>query len=152
MLSIIVAVGKGGVIGVDGRMPWHLADDLRRFRALTWGAVVVMGRRTYESIGRPLESRTTVVLSRQKNLCIEGVTVLSGLREALEMFAGRDIFVAGGGEIYTEALGLADRIYMTEVEGEWKGDTYFPNVDQRHWREVWREKHEGFEFVDYIKI
>jgi dihydrofolate reductase len=143
-VTIVVAVGSGGVIGADGRMPWHLPEDLRHFRALTLGHTVVMGRRTFESIGRPLDGRRNIVLTRQPEWHHEGVETARSLEEALAL--SDDVFVIGGGEVYREAMPLADRIYLTRVEGTWVGDTFFPTIDPAAWEEISCERHEGFEW------
>lgn len=148
-VTIVVAVGQGGVIGSGGRMPWNIPEDLRRFREITMGHTVAMGRRTFESIGRPLDGRRNIVLTRDVGWHCEGVETARSLEEAMGM--SDDIFVIGGGEIYRQAMPLAHKIYLTCVEGEWSGDTFFPPVDDAIWRAVSREKHKGFEFIVYEK-
>lgn len=135
-LSIIVAVAENGVIGQDNRLPWRLPADLERFRSLTLGHHLLMGRLTFESIGRPLPGRTTIVLSRGAAELPEGVPSAGSLDEALEMAraAGEsEAFVAGGAAIYREALPIADRLYLTRVTGEYQGDTYFPEWSRDDW-------------------
>lgn len=148
---IIAAVGRNGVIGVDGRLPWHITEDMARFKKLTMGGVLVMGRSTYESIGRPLPGRDTIVLSRQTDWSGSGVEVCASLAEAIELGAGRDkdVFVAGGSEVYRAALDVAERMELTEVEAAPQGDTYFPDVDWDQWVETARDVGEGFAFVTY---
>ena len=145
------AVAANGVIGRDGGLPWHLPEDLARFKRLTLGHVLVMGRRTYESIGRPLPGRTTIVLTRQPQWAAGGVEVAATLDEALDRAASIDdqVFVVGGTEVFAEALPIADRMALTLVHHDADGDTYFPAVDWAQWREVHREPHDGFTFVDY---
>ncbi len=141
--SLIVAVAEGGVIGREGKLPWHLPADLARFKRLTMGHHILMGRRTWESIGRPLPGRTTVIISRRGVPgAPEGVHVASSLEAALAL-AGDDPepFVIGGGMIYREALPLARRVYLTRVHGTFPGDTYFPDLDPGAWRLVEREEH-----------
>lgn len=153
MISIIVAVAANGVIGAQGKMPWHIPEDLRRFRTLTLGHAVIMGRRTFESIGRPLDGRRNVVLTRQAGWRADGVEVAGSLAGALEITAGDgEVFVIGGGEVYREALPLADRIYLTRVDCAPAGDVFFPHIDDGQWREVHTERREGFEFVEYVRI
>ena len=154
-VSIIVAVGANGVIGTDGQLPWRLPEDLKRFRALTMGHAMVMGRKTFDSIGRPLPGRRSIVVSRQSALHIEGATVTPSLDAAIAA-AGDDpeIFVIGGGEIYAASLPLADRLLVTEVDASPAGDTHFPTIDATAWREVSRERHAtddglAYAFVDY---
>ena len=157
-ISIIVAVGANGVIGSDGQLPWRLPEDLKRFRALTMGHAMVMGRRTFDSIGRPLPGRRSIVVSRQRDLEIEGATVTSSLDAAIAA-AGNDpeVFVIGGGEIYAASLSTADRLLVTEVDASPDGDTHFPTIDATIWRESARERHVtddglAYAFVDYERI
>jgi dihydrofolate reductase len=143
-VALIAAVARNGVIGLAGHMPWHLSTDLKHFRELTWGKPVIMGRRTYASIGRPLPGREVVVVTRNRDFEAEGVHVAWSLDEAVrvaEAFALRlqsdEIIIAGGGEIYAEALGIARRLYLTEVALEPEGDTHFPPLGPE-WREISR--------------
>lgn len=148
---IVAAVGRNGVIGVDGSLPWRIPEDMARFKDLTMGGALIMGRATFESIGRPLPGRTTIVLTRRPDWSHHGVEVARSLDEALETAASRDLdaFISGGAEVYRAALDVADRIELTEVDAEPEGDTYFPTVDWSLWREVAREHHPGFAFVTY---
>jgi dihydrofolate reductase len=142
-ISLIVAVARNGVIGKDGKLPWHLPEDLKRFKALTMGHHIIMGRRTWESIGRPLPGRKSVVVTRQRDYSAPGATVVHSLAEAVAACAGDDeAFVIGGEEIYREALASADRIYLTEVLAEYAGDARFPRLDG-DWLEILREDHLG---------
>jgi len=138
--SIIAAVASNGVIGRDNRLPWHLSDDLKRFRALTMGHHVIMGRRTWESIGRLLPGRTMVIVTRNPGYAVPGCLVAHSLQEAVAL-AGDDheVFVIGGAELYREALKSAARVYLTEVHAEFEGDARFPEFDRSAWREVSRE-------------
>ena len=134
MRSIIVAVAENGVIGDQNRLLWHISEDLRRFKELTTGHPVVMGRKTYDSIGRPLPNRVNVVISRQEGLTLPGCTVVHSLPEALALFAEEEeVFVIGGAQIYAEALPLADRFYLTRVGRAYEGDTRFPAWDPSEW-------------------
>lgn len=152
-VALVAAVAANGVIGRDGGLPWHLPEDLPRVKRLTLGHVLVMGRRTYESIGRPLPGRTTVVVTRQTGWAAEGVTVAASVEEALLVAGALDdeVYVVGGTEVYRAALPAADRLLITEVAGEPDGDTYFPDVDWSQWREASREERNGFAFVDYVR-
>jgi dihydrofolate reductase len=143
VIALIAALDRNGVIGRDNRLPWRLPDDLQRFKALTQGRTVIMGRKTYESIGRPLPRRRNVVVTHQPEYRVPGATVVHGLDEALAAAAGdEEIFVAGGGSLYTQALPLAGRLYLTEVETAVAGgDAFFPAVDPAHWRLVERTAH-----------
>ena len=143
-VSLIAAVARSGVIGRAGKLPWHLPADLRQFKALTLGHHVIMGRRTWESIGKPLPGRTNVVVSRRADLRLAGVTVAHDLDRALELAraAGdEEAFVIGGEEVYAAALPRADRIYLTAIEADVAGDARFPEIDRREWVEVSRECH-----------
>ena len=151
---IVAAVGRNGVIGVDGRLPWKIPRDLARFKELTMGQALVMGRATFESIGRPLPGRDNIVLTRRPDWSHEGVDVAGSLADGLEIASsrGKDVFVAGGAEVYRSALDVADRLELTEVDAEPDGDTWFPVVDWSQWREVSRQTHPGFDFVSYDRV
>jgi dihydrofolate reductase len=137
-ISIIAAVATNGVIGRQGRLPWHLSTDLKRFKQLTMGHTMIMGRRTWESIGRPLPGRRTVVVTRQSDYEVpDGVRTAPSFDDALDIaeVAGEsEVFVVGGAEIYQEAFPQADRLFFTEVAADVEGDTYFPvNFDTFEW-------------------
>jgi dihydrofolate reductase len=144
-VSIIAAVATNRVIGKGNALPWRLPADLARFKRLTLGHHLVMGRRTFESIGRPLPGRTTVVLTRREAYEPGGVRVAASLDEALDTAAGAgddEAFVAGGAEVYRRALDRADRMYLTVVHGRVEGDAFFPEYDASAWAIVGREEHE----------
>jgi len=159
MVSVIVAMSRNGVIGCANRLIWHISEDLKRFKAITTGHPVVMGRRTFESIGRPLPNRTNVVITRQKNYAPEGVAVAHSLDEAVKMFPpDEEVFIIGGGEIYSQAMPIADKFYLTEVLADYGGDTLFPAWNPAEWTLVSEERHERgekfehpFAFRDYIR-
>jgi dihydrofolate reductase len=141
-LTIVVAASTNNVIGRQGGLPWHLSEDLRRFRKLTWGKPLLMGRRTYEAIGQPLPGRRNIVISRQPELDIDGCEVVATIGNALELVADApEVMVIGGGEIYRALLPRVDRIEMTRVHLEVEGDTYFPEVEPGEWRVVTSEEH-----------
>ena len=141
-LSLIAAMASNRVIGRDNRLPWHLSADLKRFKRLTLGHTLVMGRKTFESIGRPLPGRSTVVVTRQEGYAPEGVQVVHSIAEALELAQGDDeVFIAGGGDIFQQTLPVADRLYLTIIEEAFPGDAYFPEYDESQWRLVDREDH-----------
>ena len=155
MRSVIVAaVGRNGVIGVDGQLPWRIPEDLARFKRLTMGQILVMGRATFESIGGPLPGRSTVVLTRRTNWTEPGIEVAGSLEAALSLAVerGQDVFVSGGAEVYREALAVVDGMELTEVDAEPEGDTFFPEVDWDDWSEVGRENHDGFSFVSHVRV
>jgi len=136
-LSLVVAMDRGRLIGRDGGLPWHLPNDLRRFRAITMGKPLIMGRRTHESIGRPLPGRRNIVLSRVADFIAPGCDVLPSLDAALDSIDPADeAMVIGGAAVYREALPLAGRIYLTEVDAHLDGDVRFPCLDDRDWREI----------------
>ena len=141
-LSLIVAMARNRVIGRDGKLPWHLPADLKRFRALTMGHHILMGRKTWESIGRPLPGRTSIVITRTPGYAAPGANVVHSLSEALESArGGSEVFVIGGAEVYRDALPLADRIYLTELQAEYEGDVLFPAFAAGQWRAGKREHH-----------
>ena len=154
-VSVIAAVADNNAIGLDNGLPWHLPEDLKHFRSLTMGHHIIMGRKTYESLGRLLPGRTTVIVTRQTDYCIEGALVAGSLQEAVSLCGNDDeVFVIGGAELYKLALPTADKLYLTEVSGEFAADTFFPEYDKAAWREVARERlvSEGglaFSFVVY---
>ena len=140
--SLIVATAEGGVIGHKGEMPWTLPADLAYFKKITMGSAIIMGRKTFESIGRPLPKRLNVVVSRNTSLEIPGCTVCAGLNEAFKEAerAGKDSFIIGGGELYSQSLASVDRIYRTLVHGTCEGDTFFPALGDE-WVLERREDH-----------
>jgi dihydrofolate reductase len=136
-ISIIAAVAENGVIGRGGELPWHLAADLKRFKQLTMGHTLIMGRKTWESIGRPLPGRKMVVITRQKDFRSAGIEIVASLDAALEIAAALgdvETFIIGGAEIYRLALPRADRLYLTRVHANVDGDAIFPDVDSRAWK------------------
>ncbi len=155
MIILIAAVAENGVIGAGNQLPWKLSADLKRFKSLTLGHTLIMGRKTFDSIGRPLPGRTTIVITRDRGWTREGVTVAHNLDEALAKAHG-EIFIAGGGEIYAQAMARADRLYITHVKEPFDGDAKFPAIDAHEWRAVEREPHLDealpFEFVTYDRI
>ncbi len=141
-ISLIAAVSRNGVIGRQNQLPWHLPDDLRRFRAITTGHTIISGRKNYESIGKPLPNRRNIVVTRQQGYQAPGCQVANSLDEALSTATSEgEIFVIGGAELYAIALPLATRLYLTEIHAEVPGDTYFPPLEQAGWREISRERH-----------
>lgn len=141
-ISIISAMARNRVIGIENRLPWHLPEDLRHFKRLTMGHHIIMGRKTYESIGRPLPGRTTVIVTRDAAYWRTECLVAPSLEEAIRMCGDDDeVFFVGGAEIYAQALPLADRLYLTEIEADYAGDAWFPEIDPADWRETGRESH-----------
>jgi len=141
-ISLIVAMARNRVIGVNNTLPWHLPADLKHFKALTMSHHIVMGRKTYESIGKPLPGRTSVVVTRNASYVAPGVIVVSSLEAAIAA-CGKDdeIFVIGGAELYRQAINIADRIYLTEIDADISGDAHFTEFDSKSWQETARESH-----------
>ena len=152
-LSLIAAVARSGVIGKDNTLPWHLPEDLKRFRALTTGHHIIMGRKTYESINRLLPGRTTVIVTRNPHYRVDGALVATSLHEALAL-CGEDeeAFLIGGAELFREGLQLGDRIYLTEIEADFEGDVFMPPLTPTEWRETAREHHASEQGWDYSYI
>ena len=153
-IALIAAVAANNVIGNKGEIPWHIPEDMRHFKELTLGHPVVMGRKTFESImkilGKPLPGRVSVVITRQENYTVpEGVRIYRSLDGALEAFKNQDIFIIGGGEIYSQSIGRADTLYITHVQKTVAGDAHFPKISRGEWELVQEEKHEGFRFATY---
>ena len=156
-VTIVAALGRNRVIGRANRMPWHISDDLKRFKVLTMGHTVVMGRKTFESIGKALPGRDNFVITRSREFAAPGCRVVHSLAQALAAAsAAAEVFVIGGAEIYALALPLADKLELTEVDVSTDGDAYFPEFDRGAWRESWRESRsaEGperlrYDFVTY---
>ena len=139
IISIIVAVSDNNVIGKDNKLPWHLPADLKYFKQKTLGHHMVMGRKTFEALGKPLPGRTHVVISRQENLQIEGCTCVTSLEAAIDVAKKNgeaECFVIGGGEIFIKALMWVDRIYLTRVHHDWEGDTFFHPLNKSDWKEI----------------
>lgn len=159
-VALIAAVASNGIIGADNRLPWHLPEDLGHFRKLTSGHSVIMGRKTWQSIGRPLPDRQNIVVSRDAGLRLDGVTVANSLDEALRVAHRPDpVFVIGGEALFRSALPFATVLYLTEIEREFDGDVAFPAFDRATWREVARDTRapasgEGFayHFATYERV
>lgn len=141
MIKIVVAVSKNWVIGNNNTLIWKLPNDLKRFKEITTGGSVVMGRKTYESIGRPLPNRRNIIITRDLNYHIEDCEVVNSIEEAL-LLTNNDCFIIGGGEIYKQALPITDVIYLTRIDEEFEGDTYFPELNKNDWFESLNESFE----------
>ena len=155
LTALVAALARNRVIGVGNRLPWRLPEDLARFKRLTMGAPVIMGRKTRESIGRPLPGRRNIVVTRERAATWEGCVVAHSLDEALALADdAAEAFVIGGAELYAQALPRADRLYLTLIDADYAGDAWFPEFDAAAWREVARESGVsadglGYAFVDY---
>lgn len=156
-LSVIAAVARNGVIGLENTLPWHLSEDLKRFKSLTMGHHIIMGRKTYESLGRLLPGRTTVIVTRNPAYQIPDALMASSLREAVALCKGDDEpFMIGGAQLYQDAITLADKLYITQIEQDYAGDAYFPPFDLTQWKETARQSGTSatglpYAFVDYVR-
>lgn len=150
MISLIVAYANNRVIGNKGCIPWKIKGEQKRFRELTTGNVVIMGRRSYEEIGRPLPNRTTIVVSNTKNFDAENCMTAASLEEAIKLAGDRDCYISGGARLYEEALPLVEKMYITEIDAVIEGDTLFPEFDEN---EFVKEVNESFEGeIDYTYV
>lgn len=139
IVSIIVAVANNNAIGGNNQLLWHISADLKRFKAITSGHAIVMGRKTYESIGRQLPNRQNIVITRNRELSLLGADVVESVDAAKAIAKGEELFIIGGGEVYRQTIALADRIYLTRVWADYKADTFFPEIDMSIWKEISRE-------------
>ncbi len=160
-MNIIVAIAQNNVIGKDNQLIWHLPNDLKHFRKLTTGNVVIMGRKTYQSIGKPLPNRTNIIISRNQDFVAEGCMVVNSLTKAIEIcpMPTENCFIIGGAEIYKQAMELATKIHLTEVHATFDGDTFFPEIDRSIWKLVSKqdfspdEKNKfAYSFCEYERI
>ena len=159
-ISVIAALAKNRVIGIENRLPWRLPEDLAHFKTLTLGHSILMGRKTFESLGRPLPGRTNIVITRNLDYCKDGCLVATSIPAALALCVAVDeVFFIGGADLYAQAIPLADRLYLTEVDIDAEGDAWFPDYDHNAFREVSRESHTGekadalrFDFVVYERL
>ena len=158
-LTLIAAMDRHRVIGRDGDLPWRLPNDLKHFKKLTEGHIVLMGRKTWVSLGRPLPNRDNWVLTRDPAYVAEGARVFNRLDDTLAALEGRDAMVIGGAQIYRQTLPLARRLYLTEVDAEVEGDTRFPEFDSGQWRELDRQTHpadehhdHSYSFVELVRV
>jgi dihydrofolate reductase len=153
MISIIVAMSRNRVIGKDNQLVWHLPADLRHFKETTMGRPVIMGRKTFESMGKSLPGRTNVVVTRQEGFKAKDCIVAPSVGQALEMVSGEpEIFIAGGGEIYSQSLPLTERMYITVIDNEFVGDTFFPEFPEKEWKLVEEKEHRADERNRYSMV
>ena len=154
-LSLIVAIAQNRVIGANNTLPWHLPEDLKRFRALTTGHHIIMGRKTYESLNRLLPNRTTIIVTRNADYKVPGALIAHSLAEAITQAGSDDeVFLIGGAELYRDGLNSADKLYLTEIEASFEGDAFFPEINLAEWAEISREEHIsekglGFSYITY---
>ena len=160
MITIIAAIGKNNELGKDNDLIWHLPNDLKRFKKVTAGHHVIMGRKTYESLGRPLPNRTNIVITRNTAYQADGCVIVHSLKEALKAAAeDENPYILGGAEIYKQAMVLADYLDLTHVDATLDADAFFPPIDKKMWEEVAREEHQkddkhqyNYSFVTYKKV
>jgi dihydrofolate reductase len=149
-ISIVVAMSSNSLIGRDGDLPWHLSADLQHFKSITMGKPIVMGRLTYESIGRPLPGRENIVLTRDPDYKADGCTIVHDLEQITSRCSGtEEIMVIGGAQLYIETIPLANKLFITEVHAELDGDTFFPDFDRKQWREIERQHFDADEKNDF---
>jgi dihydrofolate reductase len=141
-ISLVVAVSENNAIGKDNQLLWHLPADLKHFKNITTGHVIIMGRKTFDSIGKPLPNRRNIVITRQQELQLEGAEVVNSLEDAIQLAENeKEIFVIGGAQIYEQAMAICHRIYLTRVHQYFDGDAFFPAIDEQIWKEVAKEDH-----------
>ena len=149
-ISIIAAMARNRIIGRENGLPWHLPEDLRHFKRLTMGHHILMGRKTFESIGKPLPGRTSIVITRNRNYASQGVHCAASIEAALASCKGDDeIFFIGGAELYQQAIAYAERLYLTEIKKDFEGDARFPEYDKTLWHEISRESHVSAGGLEY---
>ncbi|MBB5436853.1 dihydrofolate reductase [Pedobacter sp. AK017] len=142
-VSIVVAIAENNAIGKNNELLWHLPTDLKHFKQLTSGHTIIMGRKTFDSIGKPLPNRRNIVITRSNSLEIPGAEVVNNIDQALALCtAEKEVFIVGGAEIYRQAMDKTDKIYLTTVHAGFEGDAYFPEIDQKKWEEVDNEPHQ----------
>lgn len=154
IISLIAAMSKNHVIGINNTLPWHLPADLQHFKQLTLGHPIIMGRKTFESIGRALPGRTNLIISRNEYPAPTNCTVVSSIQAAINLCKNeKELFFIGGAQIYQQAMHVADRLYLTEIDTELAGDAHFPEFDSSHWLETDRQHHQelpfAYDFVTY---
>lgn len=160
MVSIIVAIARNRTIGCANKLLWNISEDMLHFKSITTGHPVIMGRKTFESIGRPLPNRTNVIITRYpESYNYKGCIAVGSLEEAIGMFPEEEeVFVIGGGQIYKQALPLADKLYITVIHDDYEGDTFFPEWDPKEWEEISRQTYsrgenfkKSFSFIEYVR-
>jgi len=157
-LSLIVALAKNRVIGLNNTLPWHLPEDLKRFRQLTMGHHIIMGRKTYESLGRLLPGRHSVIVTRNRDYQVQGAIVVHSLEDAVKACGDdKEAFLIGGAELYQQALGLANKLYLTQIDAEFTGDAFFPELDLRQWQLLQQQAYTSeqglpFQYITYQRI
>jgi dihydrofolate reductase len=153
LISLIAAVAKNNVIGNKGKIPWHISEDFKHFKEITMGHTIIMGQKTYESIGKPLPGRTNIVLTLDKNFKAQGCIIAYSPDEALQKAKSaekKEVFIIGGGQVYKTFFSRSDKLYMTKVQKEFEGDTFFPKVGKSNWKKISSKKgHSKEEDLNY---
>ena len=160
MITVIAAIGKNGELGKENDLIWHLPNDLKRFKKITLGHHVIMGRKTFESLGKPLPKRTTIIITRNKDYHVDGCITVNSLEDALKAAeADPNPYILGGAEIYNQAIKIADILDLTLVESNFEADVFFPKIDKNIWKEISREHFSAdqthqynYSFVTYKKV
>ncbi len=153
MISLIVAFDENRVIGKNNSLPWHIPEDMEKFKKATMGNVIIMGRKTFEGIGRPLPGRVNIVITRDKSFYYEGVKAFYSVEKALEE-AGkleREIFFIGGSSIYRQVANLVDKLYISYIHGKYEGDSYFPEINLEEFQIIREEHHDDFDYKEYMR-
>ncbi|MBY0487211.1 MAG: dihydrofolate reductase [Flavobacteriaceae bacterium] len=159
MITLIAAAGQNNALGKDNQLVWHLPNDFKRFKQITSGHYIIMGRKTFESFPKPLPNRTHIIITRQKNYTAEGCLVVNSIEKAIEIAPKEEeIFIIGGAQIYTQSIDLADKIELTRVHANPEADAFFPEIDLQNWKLTFEEKHFkdekhnfDFDFLTYTK-
>lgn len=160
IISLVAAASENNVIGLNNKLPWYLPKDSKFFTELTWNHSTIMGRKTFESLDKPLENRRNIVITRQENYSPSGAEVVRSLDKALELCKGEEeVFIVGGAEIFRQGIEIADRIYLTRIHGVFEGDAFFPEIDEKYWKlekkEEFKKDQENkfdFDFLVYERI
>ena len=148
-ISISCAMGENRVIGINNQLPWHLPNDLKHFKKITLHKPIIMGRKTFESIGKPLPDRENIIVTRDKNYTAPNCIVVHSLEEALDQIEAPEVIIIGGAKMYEQALRIATTLYITIIHQAFQGDTFFPEINQDDWKEIAREDYEADEHNDY---
>lgn len=159
IVTIVVAISENHVIGKENKLLWHMPNDLKHFREITSGHTVIMGRKTFESVGKPLPKRRNIIITRQQ-ISIDGCEVVNSIESALDLCSNEEeVFIVGGAEIYRQSMHLTDRIYLTIIHQHFEGDSFFPEISTQEWEEVFREDHQPdeknllpYSFITYRRI
>jgi dihydrofolate reductase len=160
MITLIAAASENNALGKDNQLVWHLPNDFKRFKEITSGHYIIMGRKTFESFPKPLPNRTHIIITRQKNYKVENCIVVNSIKEAIDASPkNEDIFIIGGAEIYNQSIDFADKIELTRVHANFEADAYFPEINTTNWKLTFEEKHKkdekhnfDFTFQTYIKV